>query len=397
MNMNFPASPIAGQAYPTPAVQGLPQYVFDGTVWNTSDYVDPSVLAFSGMQVNGGGDVRQEHAEATITYPAGGAVSWPVDGWYVASSGTQAMTGRFILGNTPPGMNYPGSFNMQVTTANPSPAASTHVHFAQRLEGYRVARLMWGTVHAQPLSAGFWVAANRPGQYGGAVSRSPFDRSYPFLFTINASNTWEWKTITIPGDTGGGSNWNKTNGVGLIFMIAMMAASDLSGPPGAWTGTGCVGATGGINGVQATSDSMSVTGFILLPGIYLPPLSSLPRIMRGYTDELLLCRRYWWCSNPTAPKGTGAGMLCGHSGLAGMICFSTWRFTVPMRVPPDLKLWNSGVANQVRITTTAAVLATGGVTNHYLNTEGGSQIFVSSLAAGQWIDFDLIADARVGF
>lgn len=34
MSFNFPASPAIGQLYPTPAIPGLPQYVFDGNAWN---------------------------------------------------------------------------------------------------------------------------------------------------------------------------------------------------------------------------------------------------------------------------------------------------------------------------------------------------------------------------
>jgi hypothetical protein len=35
MSLNFPSSPTIGQVYPSPVVPGAPQYVWDGTVWNS--------------------------------------------------------------------------------------------------------------------------------------------------------------------------------------------------------------------------------------------------------------------------------------------------------------------------------------------------------------------------
>ena len=43
------------------------------------------------------------------------------------------------------------------------------------------------------------------------------NRSYAFTWTINAANTWEYKTITIPGDTTG--TWEQGNVTGLSIVL----------------------------------------------------------------------------------------------------------------------------------------------------------------------------------
>jgi hypothetical protein len=65
MGLNFPSSPAINDLYPVPAVAGIPQYKWDGTVW----------LAISASGAAGGG-------------PASGITVTPVGG--VAATNVQA-------------------------------------------------------------------------------------------------------------------------------------------------------------------------------------------------------------------------------------------------------------------------------------------------------------------
>jgi hypothetical protein len=39
MGLNFPSAPTIGQAYPSPAIVGVPQFIWNGSVWNSgADY-----------------------------------------------------------------------------------------------------------------------------------------------------------------------------------------------------------------------------------------------------------------------------------------------------------------------------------------------------------------------
>ena len=150
----------------------------------------------------------------------------------------------------------------------------------QSIEGYRISRLGWGAANAQPITLAFWAYAFRAGMYSGAANNGAFNRSYPFAFTINASNTWEYKTITIAGDTTG--TWRNDNGIGLSIRFNLMIGTTYQAAAGAWIAGAFMGVTGSINGVQTTSDTLLITGVTVLPGTEAPTSARAPLIMRPY-------------------------------------------------------------------------------------------------------------------
>jgi hypothetical protein len=89
------------------------------------------------------------------------------------------------------------------------------------IEGYNIADLGWGTANAKTITISFWVRSSLTGQFGGAVANYLTTRSYPFSFTISAANTFEYKTITIAGDTTGTWNTENSGGINLTFDLGM--------------------------------------------------------------------------------------------------------------------------------------------------------------------------------
>ena len=334
--LDFPASPSVGQKYPASPIVGIPTYTWDGEKWTTQggsivsaspgtllplmnakpalvgvstnfsreDHVHPvdtsrasfDAMAYSGLQINGGMEVSQENGTNSVS--ASGTIKHIIDGWKLQTGGAQVLTGRQ---NSPGPAGFNNCLQAFVTTANPSPAAGNYCIFLQYIEGYRVARLSWGSANAQPITFAFWVQATRPGNYSGAIANGAFDRSYPFTFTINVTNTWEYKVITIPGDTIG--TWAKDNTAGLAISIAMMAGSTFTAPAGGWAAGTFFGANGTTNCVAATTDGMLITGFILLPGNEAPSAARSPFVMRSYDQELQICKRYWQLVMPETRSG----------------------------------------------------------------------------------------------
>jgi hypothetical protein len=244
-------------------------------------------LAYNGLQINGGMEVSQQNGTTTVIASATSA-KYTVDGWLISQSGAQATSCTQVT-TAPPGYSF--SLQASYSVANPSPGAGDYCVFSQRIEGYRVARLGWGAAGAQPISFGFWIDSGRTGTYSGTVTNAATNRSYPFTFTVNATFTWEFKTVTIPGDTTG--TWAKDNTAGLIINIAMMCGTTFQGTAGAWAAANFLGATGTTNGVATTSDTMLITGFILLPGLELPSAARAPLIMRPFQLETEICSRYY--------------------------------------------------------------------------------------------------------
>jgi hypothetical protein len=73
----------------------------------------------------------------------------------------------------------------------------------------------------------------------------------------------------------------------------MMAGTSKRTNPGVWTAGDFYGANGTINGVAVASDTMLITGVVVLPGIEAPTAERSPLIMRPYDQELVACRRYY--------------------------------------------------------------------------------------------------------
>jgi hypothetical protein len=259
-------------------------------------------LAYNGMQWNGSIEISQENGGAAVSGITGVA-RYIVDGYSVACSGPVVLTAQQVA-DAPPG--YINSLKVSVTTIDTTMAATSYARLYHPIEGYRTARLAFGTGSAQPVSVGFWAKANRPGSYSGSIRNSAANRSYPFTFTVNSSLTWEYKTVTIPGDLTG--TWAVNNTTGLFFTVSMAAGVNCQAPANLWGPGDITAVTGTINGVAATTDIFQVTGLVVLPGIELPSASRAPFIARPYDQELQLCRRYFYNGvPPTKGVVNGAG------------------------------------------------------------------------------------------
>ncbi len=314
-------------------------------------------LAYNGLQTNGGMSVSQESGANSVVLAASGAVQtkYLVDGVMATYRGTFVAAGQQV--SDAPG-GYSNSLKFTVSTAEASLGANDELTVVIPIEGYRAARLAFGTVAASPVSLAFWVKAHRPGTYSGAIKNTNVGggspHSYPFTFAINSADTWEFKTVTVSSGDGSGT-WGTTTSAGLYVAIAIAAGSSRVGGVGGWSASDYSGATGTTNGVAATSDTFQLTGLIVLPGIELPSLDRAPFIMRPFPETLELCQRYYWKSFPYA---TAPAQNAGSSGQlswpavqngANASRMPTLKFPLGMRVAPTMTLYNPANTNaQVR-------------------------------------------------
>jgi hypothetical protein len=184
----------------------------------------------------------------------------------------------------------PAGFNnsLLVTSSAATTVGATDVYIIeQKIEGYNIADLGFGAAGASSITISFWVRSSLTGTFGGALGNAGPDRSYPFTYTINSANTFEYKTVTIAGDTTG--TWATTNGSGFRVMFSLGCGSSRSGTAGAWTGTSNIfSATGATNVVGTNGATFYLTGVQLEKGSTATSFDYRP-----YGTELALCQRYF--------------------------------------------------------------------------------------------------------
>lgn len=310
----------------------------------TNNAATLDAFAFNGMQINGSMEVSQENGATLVAAPAG----YIVDGYKVLKNGTMVVNAQQVA-DAPTGLEK--SLKITVTTAQGSLGSTDYTIIRSHVEGYRVSRLAFGSSGAASLSIGFWIKAHRTGDYSGAVRNSADNRAYAFSFTVSAADTWEYKTVTITGDTTG--TWLKTTGIGLTLDLCMAVGSGFVSTPNVWTAASLLGATGSTNGVAATTDTFQITGVLMLPGSELPTSSLSPFAMRPFTTELLLCRRYWrkTYNYSVAPGSVAtAGQIVDFTASAtASRPFLAWYYE-PMRTDPTITAYSpaTGTSGKLR-------------------------------------------------
>ena len=284
-------------------------------------------LAFNGLQVNGNMEASQLYGANPVTVQA--TALYVLDCWKVGSIGPQAITAQQWV-EAPPG--YTKCLSLFVAVPNATLGPNDHVYAYTPIEGLRCAKLAWGTPSASPIVVGFWIRANRIGPYSGSISSPDTNWSFPFLFTIDESTTWEFKTITVPGATSG--TWPTTNTNGMWLNITMASGSTFLAPAGAWANGLYYGALGMVNGIATTSDFIQFTGVVVLPGLEPPSAEQAPLITRSADEEARLCYRYLHHNRERMP-----GIMMTIGGTPGIVV--QHQAFVVMRSDPIVSLTTS--------------------------------------------------------
>ena len=252
-----------------------------GTMALTSQL--PTVTRFKNRIINGDMRIDQRNAGASVTLPNGAlAYSFVTDRWGCSRANTATSTGQ--QSSTAPD----GFINsLLITNGTGITVGSTEEgYLLQYVEGLNVADLGWGTAAAKTITLSFWVRSSITGTHSGAINNGSFNRSYPFSYTINAANTWEYETITIPGDTTG--TWLKTNGRGMSITFNNGSGSTKLGPANTWAATSYYGVTGSVALNSVTGSTWYITGVQLEVGSSATGFEYV-----DYTAQLAMCQRYF--------------------------------------------------------------------------------------------------------
>ena len=248
----------------------------------TSDGVSSSGLyGFKNRIINGAMVIDQRNAGASVNNDTSGS-QYCVDRWGIVGSQSSKFSAQ--RSTTAP----VGFINSLLITSLSAYSVGSTDYFQcyQPIEGLNVQDLGWGTSDAKTVTLSFWVRSSLTGTFGGTLSNQAFNRSYPFTYTISVANTFEYKTITIAGDTSG--TWLTTNAVGMYVMFGLGAGSSASGTAGSWQATGYRSATGATSVVGTNGATFYITGVQLEKGSTATSFDYRP-----YGTELQLCQRYF--------------------------------------------------------------------------------------------------------
>lgn len=305
-------------------------------------------LAYNGVQTNGTMLLNQFNNGVTTTL-ASGVYSRILDGWEAVfnRTATLAMTAAQVSspgsGVTAHGCLW--SLQMTATTGLASLAATDYAYMEHRIEGYRSAqRVLWGSVLAMPITIGFWVYTTIAGTMAVMLTNSAYDRKYIRNVTVNNALTWEFKTVTIPGDTSG--SWDWVNGTGMRVIFCFGCGTTYQATADTWGTTG-IGTSSTTNFFASTNNIAAITGVVVLPGLELPTSSLVPRLYRPFAEELDLAQRYFWT---TYNYGDNPGKVEGTPGTTslffGVVSSATTQqaipflYAKPMRAVPTVHTYD---------------------------------------------------------
>jgi hypothetical protein len=278
-----------------------------------------SLQGFRNRIINGDMRIAQR---GTAAVTASGA--FPVDRFQYQNDSDATLS--LQQSSTAPD-GFSNSMAVTVTTADASVGATQYSIITQRIEGFNMADFGWGTANAKTVTLSFWVRSSVTGTFGGVLNNEGSARSYPYTYSISSADTWEYKTVTIAGDTSG--TWLSTNGVGIQLRWSLGAGSTYAGTAGSWSGSFYLGATGQVNLIGTSGATFYITGVQLEAGSVATPFERRP-----YGTELALCQRYTYGQNNSAGQsyywfGISAGVSA--SSANGLV-----QFPVTMRSKPSV-------------------------------------------------------------
>jgi len=234
--------------------------------------------------INGDMRIDQRNGGGAVTINAS-SLTYSVDRW--AAFG-MASAGVFTINrSTTAPSGFTNSLAAVCTTADSTIAAGDRYIINQPIEGFNAADLGFGAAGAQTVTLSFWVQSSLTGTYCAALVNSGGSRSYVAEYDINAANTWEYKTITVAGDTSG--TWLSDNGIGVAIRFTLATGTTYQTTANAWAAGNFNATSNQVNWMSSSSSrTFRITGVQLEPGPVATPFERRP-----IGTELALCQRYF--------------------------------------------------------------------------------------------------------
>jgi hypothetical protein len=240
---------------------------------------------FRNIVINGDMQIAQRSTSVASITTTG---YYTVDRWQtaIASLGTWTMSQST---DVPTGQGFANSLKYDCTTADAAPSANDLMYLSTAFEGQNLQYLKKGTANALPLTLSFWVKSTKTGTFIAELFDNNNTRQISKSYTVNTTNTWEFKTVTFAGDTTGA--FTNDNGVSLYINFFLGAGTNYTSGTlnTSWaSNTNTNRAVGQVNCADSTANDFLITGVQLEAGEQASGFEFMP-----FDIDLMRCQRYY--------------------------------------------------------------------------------------------------------
>ena len=309
----------------------------------TSDKISGGAIGVSdlGTQVQGALGTRNliingdmsiaQRGTSTTGITAGN--NFVIDRFYLGVSqvGTWSLTQDT---DVPSGQGFANSLKATCTTAA-TPTGTQQVFLSQNIEAQFCQHLKYGTSNAEKITMSFWVKSNKTGNYiAWILCDDGSTTNTNYVYSIDAADTWEKKTITFQGNTL--QSIANDNGKGLqVRWTVASGETYTSGTTlnGVWQAYDPADTYAGltVNLADAINNYINITGVQLEVGDTATPFEHRP-----YDMELARCQRYFYIADAYLGGSANYPSIGAGYNISSTESRISVQYPVMMRAKPTL-------------------------------------------------------------
>ena len=267
--------------------------------------------------INGAMNVAQRATSATGIGTASAYNT--VDRWRFADANNPpARFTQTQSTDAPEGFSFSHKFEVTTNDAGVDDDEMQFTH--QFIEAQNLQRLDYGTSNARTITLSFYVKSSVASTMGVRFAHEDSGGSYGASYTINSVDTWERKSITVPGNTA--TAINNDNGKGMSIRFGLSVGADNKGTNSTAWGNGNIFGTHTNTFVGTSGATWQITGVQLEIGQNATEFEH-----EDISTTLSKCQRYF---NKMSEQ------VYGGYGSSSAADYATIWFPTEMRTDPDM-------------------------------------------------------------
>jgi len=295
---------------------------------------DSGALSNRNIVINGAQTIDQRNSGSAITMT--GSHQYATDRFICRLVTSSSSTFQRVA-DAPSG--YYNSMKVTIGTGATPSSSDGGNYFSYIAEGQDTSHFNWGGSNAKTVTLSFWVKCSIAGSFSIMIGNNALNRGYPASYTINSANTWEYKTLTVAGDTSG--TWPTDNTGGLRVIWDWGNGSNFKGSANAWaSGDLRGGATGGTALCATSSATWQITGVQIELGTEATPFEH-----RSFGDELARCKRYYERFDNATSTYLPLGMAWGSNEIRWVQTYTEKRAAPAVSTTGSIRVYKTGGTN----------------------------------------------------